>query len=51
MKPKISLQAKMTKLRLSYLLPIIRRQGSLGKDNNAGEKIEGKKRKTKYEVD
>ena len=30
-KPEISLEAKMTKLKLSYFRHIMRRQGSLGK--------------------
>lgn len=40
-KPKTSLEAKMTRLKLSYLGHIVRRQGSLGKTIILGKKIVG----------
>ena len=43
-KPTVSLEAKMTKLKSSYSGYILRRQASLGKENNAG-KIEGSKKR------
>lgn len=43
MKPETLLEARMTKLKLSYIGYIIRRQ--VGKDNNAGKKIKGSRKR------
>ena len=50
-KPALSLEAKMLKLRLSYFGHTMRRQNS-GKDMNAGKnERQQEKRKTKYKMD
>lgn len=51
-KPEISLETKMTNLRLTYLGHIMKRRDSLRKAIVLGKvQVRKKKRKTKYEVD
>ena len=51
-KPEFSLEARKSKLRLSYFVHLLRRTGSLLKTNHGGEGgRQQEKRKAEYEMD